>query len=222
MKNIILIAQPRSGGTLAIKVLADLYQKQSLYECFNTHGYGYDTSKYASEIDYKLDKIEYLKSNTNNIVKASWFDLKDVANEISQLDADWFHLERQNPAEMLCSSYLSYITGIFHETKNENFNPARDVVIPMDYVDDFFSKHNCGGWYYNLSKNIELLTDKIYTQLYYDDNTTEQDLLKQVNHDVNNYQYKSDIIKLYPDKTKVILNYDDVEARIREILSNRY
>lgn len=218
MSNVILIAQPRSGGTLAMKVLAKLFNKTPQYECFNTHGYGFDKTKFATATDYKLDRIDFLKQDTNNVIKASWFDLKDVVDEINDLDAEWFHLQRENPVEMVCSSYLSYLSGVFHETNDEDFNPLNDVNVPMEFVDDFFSDYNYGGWYYNLSKNIELLNGKNFTQLYYDDSMSESDIAMQVTSEINNFNYKTDIIKLYPNKHKVVKNYADIETRIRRIL----
>lgn len=218
MSNIILIAQPRSGGVFTMHTLAKIYGCDPMYEFFNTHSYGFDTAKYSSDIDYKVDCIRQLNSTHHKIVKVSWWDIKDIQNEILQLDARWFHLERTDPVEMVASSFLSYYTGIFHKKNSESFDPIKEVVIPKEFVEDFFSSHNGGGWHFNKAENIPILNKIDYTRLSYNDTTTETDIINMVGGSLNK-ELENDTVKLYPNKKGTILNYDDVKRWVVEFAS---
>ena len=95
--NIIVVAQPRSGGVVSTQVLNKIYpDHKNLYEHFNSHRYGYNIS----------DQLISAYEQQPFIVKVSYFDLKDVFNELVKFNADWYHVTRTNPVEMVCSSYL--------------------------------------------------------------------------------------------------------------------
>lgn len=218
MNNIILVAQPRSGGVFTMNTIAKYYTCDPLYEYLNTHSYGYDTSLYSNEMDCKIDRINVFSQSENKIIKVSWWDIKDVQHYLIPLNnVRWFHLERTDPVEMVISSYFSYLTGVFHKNKNENFTPVSGVEIPKSFVDDFFSCHNGGGWHFNLAKNIPIFQSVEYTQLYYNDKVSETDIISNIDSFHNDKIKSNETIKLYPNKKENIINYEDVKRWIAEL-----
>lgn len=199
--NIIVVAQPRSGGVVSTQVLNKIYpDHKNLYEHFNSHRYGYNIS----------DQLISAYEQQPFIVKVSYFDLKDVFNELVKFNADWYHVTRTNPVEMVCSSYLSSISGIFHLDKNELHTPLTNITIPKDFIESFFSKDNPGGWYYNLDINIPFLDNINYKKIKYNDSITPSNIYTQLTG--NTQKIKLGIQKLYPNKDTTIKNLKQVTA----------
>jgi len=142
------------------------------------------------------------------IVKVSYFDLKDVFDELVKFAADWYHVTRTNPVEMVCSSYLSSILGIFHLDKNELHTPLTNVIIPKDFIESFFSKDNPGGWHYNLDSNVPFLDNINYKKIKYNDLITPSNVYTQITG--SKQKIKLGIQKLYPNKDKTIENLKEV------------
>ena len=197
--NIIVVAQPRSGGVVTTQVLNRIYPShKNLNEHFNCHRFGYNIN----------DQLISAHAKQPFIVKVSYFDLKDVFDELVKFDADWYHVTRTNPVEMVCSSYLSSISGIFHLDKNELHTPLTNVTIPKDFVEWFFSKDNPGGWYYNLDINIPFLDNINYKEIKYNDLITPSNVYTQITG--SKQKIKLGIQKLYPNKDKTIENLKEV------------
>lgn len=203
--NIIVVAQPRSGGVVTTQVLNKIYPlHKNLYEHFNSHRYGYNIN---DQLTSALDQQPF-------IVKVSYFDLKDVFDQLTTFDAIWYHVHRSNPVEMVCSSYLSSVTGIFHLDQDKLHIPLTNVVVDKDFVQWFFSKENPGGWHYNSAKNIPFLNSIDYKQVTYDDQTTSSDIYKQLT--CVNKQITLGIQKLYPNKDTTIKNLKQVAEWVIE------
>jgi hypothetical protein len=197
--NVIVVAQPRSGGVVSTQVLNRIYPSHNnLNEHFNCHRFGYNIN----------DQLISAHAQQPFIVKVSYFDLKDVFNELVKFDADWYHVTRTNPVEMVCSSYLSSISGIFHLDKNELHTPLTNVTIPKDFVEWFFSKDNPGGWHYNLDINIPFLDNINYKKIKYNDLITPSKIYMQLTG--NKRKIKLGIQKLYPNKDITIKNLKEV------------
>ena len=197
--NIIVVAQPRSGGVVSTQVLNKIYPlHKNLNEHFNCHRFGYNIN----------DQLISAHAQQPFIVKVSYFDLKDVFDELVKFDADWYHVTRTNPVEMVCSSYLSSISGIFHLDKNELHTPLTNVTIPKDFVEWFFSKDNPGGWHYNLDINIPFLDNINYKKIKYNDLITPSKIYMQLTG--NKRKIKLSIQKLYPNKDITIQNLKEI------------
>ena len=207
--NIIVVAQPRSGGVVTTQVLNRIYPShKNLNEHFNCHRYGYNIN----------DQLISAHEQQPFIVKVSYFDLKEfivagetyknVFDELVKFDADWYHVTRTNPVEMVCSSYLSSITGIFHLDKNELHTPLSNVIIDKGFVEWFFSKDNYGGWYYNLASNVPFLDNINYKAIKYNDSITPSEIYMQLTG--NKQKIKLGIQKLYPNKDTTIKNLKEV------------
>ena len=197
--NIIVVAQPRSGGVVSTQVLNKIYPShKNLNEHFNCHRFGYNIN----------DQLISATAQQPFIVKVSYFDLKDVFDELVKFAADWYHVTRTNPVEMVCSSYLSSISGIFHLDKNELHTPLTNVTIPKDFVEWFFSKDNPGGWHYNLDSNVPFLDNVNYKKIKYNDLITPSNVYTQITG--SKQKIKLGIQKLYPNKDKTIENLKEV------------
>ena len=197
--NIIVVAQPRSGGVVTTQVLNRIYPShKNLNEHFNCHRYGYNIN----------DQLISAHVQQPFIVKVSYFDLKDVFDELVKFAADWYHVTRTNPVEMVCSSYLSSISGIFHLDKNELHTPLTNVIIPKDFIESFFSKDNPGGWHYNLDSNVPFLDNVNYKKIKYNDLITPSNVYTQITG--SKQKIKLGIQKLYPNKDKTIENLKEV------------
>lgn len=195
--NILVIAQPRSGGTLACAVMSKLYGIPYEGEIFNTHRFGFNIA----------EQIENFKTPT--IAKASYYDLKDDFENVMTIGFDKiYHVYRTNPVEMVCSSFLSSITNVFHVKKPRKHVPVRDTLLDKDFVDWFFNKENPGGWYYNNPKNIPFLKNVNYIPLFYDDTTTESNMLQQITGESNDIEVR--VQKLYRNKSTAIKNLEQV------------
>ena len=203
--NIIVVAQPRSGGVVSTQVLNRIYPSHNnLNEHFNCHRYGYNIN----------DQLISAHAQQPFIVKVSYFDLKDVFNELVKFDADWYHVTRTNPVEMVCSSYLSSITGVFHLDNNELHTPLSSVIIPKGFIESFFSKGNPGGWHYNLASNVPFLDNINYKEIKYNDLITPSDVYTQITG--NKQKIKLGIQKLYPNKDTNIENLKEVTDWVTE------
>lgn len=196
--NILVIAQPRSGGTLACAVMSKVYNISYEGEVFNTHRYGFDINR----------QIKNFK--TPSIVKASYYDLKEDFDNVLQIGFNKiYHVYRTNPVEMVCSSFLSSITDVFHVHKPSIHLPVENQILGKEFVDWFFNKENPGGWYYNNPKNIPFLKNTSYIPLFYDDTTTESNMLQQITGLSNNIELE--VQKLYRDKSTAIKNLEEVK-----------
>lgn len=197
--NSLIIAQSRSGGTVVCKLMQKYYRIPYLGEYFNKSIECFDLQ----------ERIDVFKSPA--IVKASYNDLKDCFDNVMDLRFDnIYHMYRSDPVGMVCSSFLSSITGVYHiYTKTETHIPVTDAVMDKEFVEWFFAKENLGGWYYNNPKNIPFLKDVNYIPLVYNDSSTQESLLEQVIHKKVNID--TSLKKLYKDKSKAIKNLDQVK-----------
>jgi len=203
--NILVVAQPRSGGTLACAVLSKIHNIPYIGEYFNSHRYGYNIHNQLRDFPSPA------------IVKASFYDLKDNFDEVMELGfKEIYHVNRTDPVGMVCSSFISSITDVFHVTKNETHEPVKDKIMDKDFVKWFFSKDNPGGWFYNNSANIPFMEKVNYHSLYYNDTVDENIMLVQIANDC--YGISVDIKKLYKDKSLAIKNIDEVKGWVSEYI----
>lgn len=214
-KNILIIAQSRSGGTVVADVLSKYYGLQYVGEKFNTHRYGYEESRFKDSKEYKNYWLEYYKNNTGYLIKASWFDLLEIENQINNDEWDIYHVERTNAAEMVCSSWLSKESNVFHVMPGEKHTPLKNVTVPLDFVNSFVFNSDYGGWFYNIADNLPILEKFNYTKIHYDDSTTVNDILQQCGLEKDSV-LQTGVTKLYPSKQKSIANYQEIVDYIRE------
>lgn len=202
----VVVAQPRSGGTMASQVVSTHYRVPNRYEMLNTHRYGY--GNHRDEMSAKLDIVRGLGKHGPCVIKVSWFDIKDIMPELSSIDALWFHVERTDPVGMVCSSYLSHISGVFHYG-DAGVYPMKSVTIPVDYVDTFFNPIDYGGWYWNKLDNIPSIKSLVGDRkILYNDSVSECDVRKSLFDDDSDTPVG--VKKLYPDKSAIISNIDEV------------
>jgi hypothetical protein len=215
-KHVILIAQPRSGGVMTSQLLESKFGYKNRFEYFNTHRYGYD-AKFENELDAKIHLVDTLRHGDNSIIKVSWFDVCDIFDKLVELeDITWYHLHRTNPTEMMCSSYMSYLTGIFHVNRGENIKLVNSVTIPSNFVIDYFDKNNPGGWWYNCVNNIPIIQTIDCTQITYDDATTPADMSMTLFG--KDYSRAVTATKLYKSKRSLVTNYTEIDNLTRMIL----
>lgn len=209
----IVVAQPRSGGTMVAQVIQAYYGCEILYECFNTHRYG--IGDYADAYAFKTNMIEELSNRTDDVViKISRFDAIEIIDQLIDLSATWTVVVRTSPLEMVISSYLSHITGVYHKG-DMGIYPIENVDIPISFVHEFFDVNNAGGWFYNIPTNNDLLRGIDFTMVNYTDATTP-DIVSNLLFDQPTGG-PIGVEKLYPNKTKLVNNYDAIAFEVDKL-----
>jgi hypothetical protein len=148
------------------------------------------------------------------ILKFTWWDVKDNFEMISQIPAKFYYLKRTDPFEMVASSYLAHISGIYHKGINESYTSLTNVVISIDFLEHFFDKTQPGGWNFMLEENNPMLPFIRYDVLEYNDNTTPADMYLQITGKKKNIEVN--FRKLYKNKNDVISNAKFVKEWIKE------
>jgi hypothetical protein len=202
--NIIIITQPRCGGHMTLKVFEKIYPAHNnLYEQF-------DWQKQKS-VQVLLDEAV---SKQPFILKLTWWDVKDNFDTIVKIPAKFYYLKRTNPFEMVASSYLAHVSGVYHRSITQKHQPLQDLEIPIDFLEHFFDKTQPGGWHYMLEENNPLLKYVDYETLEYSDQTTPSNMYEQITGKQKDVEIN--FIKLYADKFKVIKNTDAVYKWIEQ------
>lgn len=202
--NILILTQPRCGGHMTLKVFKKIYPSfKNLYEQFD-----WQKQKSVQEL------IDEAMSKQPFICKLTWWDVKDDFEAIAQLPAKFYYLKRTDPFEMVASSYLAHVSGIYHKNIKEKHNPLKNINIPINFLEHFFDKSQPGGWHYMLEENNPMLPYLDYKTLEYSDTTTPSNMYKQITNDQKNIEI--DFLKLYRDKTQVIANTKTVKEWIAQ------
>lgn len=197
--NIAILTQPRCGGHMTLKVFEKIYPSHNnLYEHFDWR----KKETIPQLIEQALDLQPF-------ILKFTWWDVKNYLEEISKLPADFYYLKRTDPFEMVASSYLAHISGIYHKKSSDRHTPLTNVTIPINFLEHFFDKSQPGGWYFNLENNNPMIPFIKYKTLIYCDDVTPSNMFTQITGKDKNIEI--DFQKLYNNKFSTILNVVEVK-----------
>jgi hypothetical protein len=202
--NIIVITQPRCGGHMTLKVFEKVYPTHNnLYEQFD-----WQKQKSVQEL------LDEAMSKQPFVLKLTWWDVKDDFETIAQIPAKFYYLKRTDAFEMVASSYLAHVSGIYHRSTEQKHQPLDNVEMPVDFLEHFFDKTQPGGWHYMLEEHNPLLKHVNYETLEYSDQTTPSNMYEQITGEQKSIEIN--FVKLYTDKSHVIANADQVKAWIEQ------